>query len=354
MNKLNNRQSNILEEMILGEDFSSSEISVLVNKKQKISLVTIKRDLDYLSDSGYLKREGKGRSTVYHKTMKGVLFSPVDVSEYNKMEPDQRKGNSSFYFPLFDEFPLDIFSEDEKNILDSATVQYKKKIEKITPIIHLKELERFTIELSWKSSKIEGNTYTLLDTERLIRDGIQAEGHPENEAIMILNHKKAFSFILDNMKDFRKKELNMTFVEKVHELIVDKLGVSRGIRNGLVGIVGTKYKPLDNKYQIKEALESLFRLINRMVNPYSKALVVLIGISYIQPFEDGNKRTARLLCNAILLSLNCAPLSYRSIDENLYKESILVFYEKNSLMPMKKIFMEQYIFATQNYLVNMP
>ena len=129
------------------------------------------------------------------------------------------------------------------------------------------------------------------------------------------------------------------------------LGVSRGVRKGLVGIIGSKYKPLDNKYQIHEALLSLMNAVNSMKDPYSKALTILVGISYIQPFEDGNKRTARLLCNAILLSENCAPLSYRSVSEKDYRESILVFYEKNSLVPMKKIFIEQYIFSTENYLV---
>ncbi|KKR24039.1 MAG: hypothetical protein UT54_C0033G0007 [Candidatus Daviesbacteria bacterium GW2011_GWB1_39_5] len=354
MDKLNDRQLNILKEIKLNEAFSSSDILGLINKKQKVSLVTIKRDLDYLTDFGYLERKGGGRSTVYQKTIKGTLFSPANLSEYDNLEPDQRKGNSSFNFRLFEEFPLSIFSEDEKKILDSATVQYEKKIKKTTQTIHAKELERFIIELSWKSSKIEGNTYTLLDTERLIREGIPAKGHTENETTMILNHKKAFSFILNNIENLEKSGVTVAFLEKVHEIIVEKLGVSRGIRDGLVGIIGTKYKPLDNKYQVKEALESLCKLVNKMENVYSSALTLLVGLSYIQPFEDGNKRTARLLCNAILLSKKCAPLSYRSIDEDTYKKSILVFYEENSMIPMKEIFMEQYLFSTQNYLVNTP
>ena len=354
MDKLNDRQLNILKEIKLNEAFSSSDILGLINKKQKVSLVTIKRDLDYLTDFGYLERKGGGRSTVYQKTIKGTLFSPANLSEYDNLEPDQRKGNSSFNFRLFEEFPLSIFSEDEKKILDSATVQYEKKIKKTTQTIHAKELERFIIELSWKSSKIEGNTYTLLDTERLIREGIPAKGHTENETTMILNHKKAFSFILNNIENLEKSGVTVAFLEKVHEIIVEKLGVSRGIRDGLVGIIGTKYKPLDNKYQVKEALESLCKLVNKMENVYSSALTLLVGLSYIQPFEDGNKRTARLLCNAILLSKKCAPLPYRSIDEDTYKKSILVFYEENSMIPMKEIFMEQYLFSTQNYLVNTP
>lgn len=351
MNRLNSRQLDILEGMFLNEDFSSSDVFGFISKKQKVSLITIKRDLNYLVDFKYLKRKGKGRSTVYQKTVLGVLSSPIDASEYNAVEPDKRNGNNSFNFSLFEEFPLDIFTDEEKKTLDVVTIQYRKKIKKIVPTIQLKEFERFVIELSWKSSKIEGNTYTLLDTERLLRDGIPAEGHAPSEAIMILNHKKAFSFVMNNLDNLKKNGITLSFVEKIHEILIEGLGVSRGIRNGLIGIIGTKYKPLDNRYQINEALESLLKIVNKMNNSFSKALTLLIGISYIQPFEDGNKRAARLLCNAMLLAGNCVPLSYRSVDENYYRKSILVFYEKNSLIPIKKIFIEQYLFSADNYLV---
>lgn len=349
MNQLSQRQVDILGKIPTKEGVSSSDIFKTLN--QKVSLVTIKRDLDNLVLLKYLERKGKGRSTVYEKTILGVLFFPIDASKYNKVDPDLRNGSDNYNFSLFEEFPKNIFFKEEKDTLDDATKNYKKKIKGITPIVQSKELERFIIELSWKSSKIEGNTYTLLDTEKLIREGIPAEGHTANETAMVINHKKAFSFIMENLEDLQKKGINSNFVEKVHELLTLDLGVLRGVRSGLVGIIGTKYKPLDNKYQINEALKSLYELVNKMDNSYSKALTLLVGISYIQPFEDGNKRTARLLCNAILLALNCAPLSYRSVDESNYRESILVFYEKNSLIPMKKIFIEQYIFSTQNYLV---
>lgn len=349
MDKLNKRQIDILEKFPKEEGVSSSDIFKTFN--QKVSLITIKRDLDNLVLLKYLERKGKGRSTIYEKTILGILLSPIDASKYNEVDPDLRNGDNFFNFSLFDKFPDDVFMNEEKKALDDATKNYQKNIKNITPTIRSKELERFIIELSWKSSKIEGNTYTLLDTERLLQEGIPAEGHTANETAMVINHKRAFSFIMENLENLHKNGITSNFVEKVHELLTLNLGVSRGVRGGLVGIIGTKYKPLDNKYQINEALESLYKAVNRMGNSYSKALTILVGISYIQPFEDGNKRTARLLCNAILLSLNCAPLSYRSVNENNYRESILVFYEKNSLIPMKKIFIEQYIFSTQNYLV---
>ena len=89
------------------------------------------------------------------------------------------------------------------SIAVNKTEKYKVKINTLSPVVQSKELERFIIELSWKSSKIEGNTYTLLDTEKLIREGVAADGHPKNEATMILNHKKAFSFIRENLESVR-------------------------------------------------------------------------------------------------------------------------------------------------------
>lgn len=88
-----------------------------------------------------------------------------------------------------------------------------------------------------------------------------------------------------------------------------------------------------------------------MLTPYSKALVALLGISYVQPFEDGNKRTARLMANALLLAHRLIPLSYRSVDEKQYRDATIVFYELNSIIPFKKIFINQYDFAARNYAV---
>lgn len=140
-------------------------------------------------------------------------------------------------------------------------------------------------------------------------------------------------------------------MEELHAILVKDLNVRFGLREKLVGVIGSKYQPLDNVHQIKDAIEALSALISKMQTPYAKALIALIGISYIQPFEDGNKRTARLMANAVLLAHKLAPLSYRSVEENEFREAMLVFYEINSIIPMKRIFIEQYNFAARNYAV---
>ncbi len=125
--------------------------------------------------------------------------------------------------------------------------------------------------------------------------------------------------------------------------------IGKGLRKTPVGIVGTNYRPLDNQHQIKEAVEKLVKIINKLKNPIEKALTTVIMISYIQPFEDGNKRTGRILANAILLANNYCPLSYRSIDEAEYKKAVIIFYENNSLAYFKELFIEQFNFAVDKY-----
>ena len=135
----------------------------------------------------------------------------------------------------------------------------------------------------------------------------------------------------------------------MHKLLVNELDVTTGIRNGMVGIVGTNYKPLDNSYQIKEALKNLIEIINKTGNPIEKALIAVLMIAYIQPFEDGNKRTSRILSNAILLANDYCPLSYRSVDEIEYKKAVILFYEQNNATYFKQLFLEQFKQAVNKY-----
>ena len=133
--------------------------------------------------------------------------------------------------------------------------------------------------------------------------------------------------------------------------MVDNLGIAKGIRKKPVGIAGTKYKPLDNEYQTKEALEKTVKIINSFKEPFSKALAAILMISYIQPFEDGNKRTARILGDALLLAYNACPLSFRSVSEVDYKKATILFYEQNSARFFKELFIQQFEFAVNNYFL---
>lgn len=346
--KLNQRQQLILSLLKDDKVYALSDIRTFFTESDQPSLATLRRDISQLRDLGYLKHSGELKSSRYTLSPFGMLNATIDPHQYCSIDVDKREGKTTFNFSLLREINFDLFPKKDIRKMDQSTKEFKEKSKDASDTTIQKELERFVIELSWKSSKIEGNTYTLLDTEKLIRDGIEATGHPKDEAIMILNHKKAFQYILDHSK--QNKKVSIRLIEDIHRILIQELGVSLGLRKKQVGITGSSYRPLSVPSQIKEALEHLCTTIENMKTPYEKAFIALIGISYIQPFEDGNKRTARLLANSILITHNCAPLSYRSVDEILYKESTLVFYEKNSIVPMRDIFIKQYLFACEQYL----
>ena len=350
MNKLSQKEQKIIAIILEKGALSSSGIySEMIRLGEDISLVTIKRTLSEMVDKGALVSMGSGRATSYDISVAGRVSVEVDAKKYCSIEPDKRHGLTRYNFDLFAAMPADIFSERELKVLSEATIEFKKRIEDLPPAIQKKELERLVIELSWKSSKIEGNTYTLLDTEKLILENKAAAGHDKKETQMILNHKDAFNFVRENSAQF--KTITKINLEKLHAILVKDLDVGLGLRKKLVGVVGSAYRPLDNIYQITEAVEALGKAVSTTSAPYARALIALLGISYIQPFEDGNKRVARLAANAVLLAHGLAPLSYRSVDENDYREAMLVFYELNSITPFKKIFIEQYDFAAQNYAI---
>lgn len=348
--KIRTRQQEILEIIMKKGALQSSDIyRGMIDNGRDISLVSIKRDISEMVKTGALAASGAGRYINYNISTAGRVFSEVNAKSYMAVEPDKRFGLDSYNFNLFSEFPSAIFDVKQLNLLSSATKEYKKRTQYISNVIAEKELQRLIIELSWKSSRIEGNTYTLLDTEKLILEQKEAPGHDKGEAQMILNHKDAFNFIRENEAEY--KSLTIANLEKLHSILVKDLGIKADLRNTLVGVTGSKYKPLDNKYQIREAVEDLTVSISEAKDPYTKAMLALLGISYVQPFEDGNKRTGRLMANAILLAYGCAPLSYRSVDEVDYRNAVLVFYEINSVIAFQKIFIEQYLFAAKNYAV---
>lgn len=127
------------------------------------------------------------------------------------------------------------------------------------------------------------------------------------------------------------------------------MAVERNLRKRRVGISGTNYKPLDNEFQILEALRNTCELINRKESIFEKALLALVLISYIHPFMDGNKRTARIVSNAILMSYDYCPLSFRTVDSIEYKKAMLLFYEQNNISNFKDIFINQFEFAVRTY-----
>jgi len=350
LKRLNNRQEKILEILEKGEPFSiSGLIEKLETTFSEISKATISRDLESLIDSGFVIRQGKGRSTVNKISEHYNLVKSIDKETYFKIEADKRESKDRFDFSIFS-FLNNIFTLSEKEYLKKVNEKYQRNNKNISKALQKTEFERLMIELSWKSSQIEGNTYTLLETESLIRENKEADGHKKEEATMILNHKKALEYIRKNKNLFKK--ISVAKIEDIHFLLTQNLKISRGLRKSPVGIVGTKYRPLDNQFQIKEALEKTCKLVNNEKDYFAKAIILSVMIAYIQPFEDGNKRTSRMISNAILMAYDICPLSYRSVDELEYKKAVILFYEQNNISYFKQLFIEQFKFAVDNYFLS--
>jgi len=277
------------------------------------------------------------------------LIQPIDVQKYYEKEIDEREIKQEFNFEIITNVlnNYGIFTESELIKLNKLQKKYKENISQLSENEYRKELERLAIDLSWKSSQIEGNTYSLLETERLLKERETASGKTKEEAIMLLNHKDALDFIIDN-PDYLHP-LSVSKIEDIHSILIKELNVERNLRKRRVGISGTNYRPLDNEYQISEALNLTCELINSKENVFEKTLLALLLISYIQPFMDGNKRTARIVSNAILIDNNHCPLSFRTVDSVDYKKSMLLFYEQNNITNFKKIFIAQFEFAVNTY-----
>ena len=349
LKKLNKRQDEILN--IISKSKGVSIFEILENVKKsfdKVSKITVNRDLKKLIELDLILKKGKARSVFYEISPKYNLFQYINPGKYFLTEVDKRTIKQNFNFEIFS-ILKNILFDSEKEYLLELNKKYRKNIAGLSKNLLKKEFERLTIDLSWKSSKIEGNTYSLLETEDLIKKKQEVYGHKREEAIMILNHKEALDYIRKNKQYFKK--ISISKIEDIHYLLTKKLGISRGLRKSAVGIVGTKYKPLDNQFQIKEAVEKTCNLINKEKNSFSRAILLMALISYIQPFEDGNKRTSRLMGNAILIANNICPLSYRSIDEIEYKKAVILFYEQNNINYFKKLFIEQFESAAKNYFV---
>jgi len=325
-----------------------SSAFILEKANVSLGLATIKRILLKNVTLNYLEVIGKGKNTRYKISAYFQLIYPIDVAQYFKKEIDERDCFKTFNFNVFELFAnTTAFTTEELDRMGQLQNKFSDNTKHLTDVEYQSELERLAIDLSWKSSQIEGNTYSLLETERLLKDRETASGKTKEEAVMLLNHKEALDFIIAN-PDYLAT-LTAAKLEGIHSLLIKDLGVDKNIRKRRVGITGTNYRPLDNEFQIREALELMCEIINNETNVFAKSLFSLVFLSYIQAFNDGNKRTARIVSNAILMHSNYCPISFRTVDAVAYKKAMLVFYEQNNLYSFKNIFIEQFDFAVNNY-----
>lgn len=211
-------------------------------------------------------------------------------------------------------------------------------------------LNRLLIDLSWNSSRLEGNTYSLLETKRLIELGENAVGKDASEAQMILNHKEAIEYIIESAAE---ATISSHEVCSIHALLSENLlgdpSASGRIRQIAVGFDGTNYMPLENPHILKEYFQLFIDKLNLIEDPFEQSFFSLVQLSYMQAFEDVNKRTARLVANIPLIKKNLNPLSFMEVDPEAYVKALLGVYEKNDVSLFLDLYLWAYRRSSQRY-----
>lgn len=209
---------------------------------------------------------------------------------------------------------------------------------------------KLLIDLSWNSSRLEGNTYSLLETKQLIEQGKEATGKAALETQMILNHKNTIEYIMESVNE---KNLTVYEIRSIHALLSENLlgdsGASGRVRDLAVGISGSAYTPLDNPHLLKECLELCVEKLNLIENPFEQSFFALIHLSYLQAFVDVNKRTARLTANIPLIKHNLKPLSFINVNQREYATALLGVYEKNDVSLFRDFYVWAYKQSAQQY-----
>ena len=211
-------------------------------------------------------------------------------------------------------------------------------------------LNRLLIDLSWNSSRLEGNTYSLLETKRLIELGENATGKDASEAQMILNHKGAIEYVVELAG---VEEVGSHEVCSIHALLSENLlgdsSASGRVREIAVGVGGTTYMPLESPYILKECFQVFIQKLNLIRDPFEQSFFSLVQLSYMQAFEDVNKRTARLVANIPLIKKNLKPLSFTDVEQEAYVKSLLGIYEKNDVSLLRDLYIWAYKRSSQRY-----
>ncbi len=312
--------------------------------KLSVDRSTVSRHLAQLIALRRVERVGNARAARYRLLGVGRIRAYLAVPYARRAPARYRREFLDRYLPGKTGFlsPAELeqlYAAGRVNIGNAPAGTYARRI-----------YERFMIDLSYASSKLEGNTYNLLDTERLVRYGKELEGKDRKEAVMILNHKEAVRFIVDNLPAIslaRKSLLD------VHALLSDGLladpAHSGRLRRSPVKIGGSAYTPLDDPYQIEEEFQVLAAKLAEISEPFEQAFCLLVFIPYLQAFEDVNKRTSRVGANIPLLKHDLCPLSFITVDERDYVDGTLGVYELNDVALLKQAFIEGYIRSAANY-----
>lgn len=327
-------------------------IQLLKNLGDGFSERSVRRWLMELIQAGEVERFGQKRSTTYQATqgkpLQNAPSSTVFSANNQRLVNDVRR-------PLFERKPVGYNEEwiesyqpnrsfyltgKQREELHNAGKRSKNEEPAGTYAHHI--FNRLLIDLSYNSSRLEGNTYSLLDTERLLFQGATAEGKLDEEKIMILNHKEAIRFLVDNAASI---DVSLQTILSIHYLLADGLvepQYAGKVRDHGVRIGGSSYIPFEEKRTLEKQLKQIIRKAEAIKDPFEQSFFLLIHLSYLQPFSDVNKRTARLCANIPLIKLNYVPQSFNDVSREDYTSAIIAIYELQKPDPLAELYIYSY------------
>jgi len=330
----------------------------------KYSRRTLQRRLKRLVDHGRLVLEGRGRGVRYRLPqvegqvreavpgfeMKatGEVYIQVslegkDIKEHVRL-PIQGRNPVSYERAFLDGYrPNDSFYLPEKVRAHLMKIGRSTESEYVAGTFVRKIFNRLLIDLSWNSSRLEGNTYSLLETERLLELGENAEGRQAKEAQMILNHKTAIEFLVEQTGEIG---FNRYTIFNLHALLSDNLladpRACGSLRKRPIGIEGTVYHPLEIPQQVAECFQQICDTATAVRDPFEQSFFAMVHMPYLQPFEDVNKRVSRLAANIPLVHHDLCPLSFVDVPVHAYIDGILGVYELNRIELLRDVFVWAY------------
>ena len=357
--KKQQQQIEAILELLQEEGLSIEQIEENLNFS--IERRTLQRRLKELKESNRLLTKGEARSTRYFPKVKKYeneasedliplsiegkkILKLISLSEIQRIPVGYNKQFLENYLPNIDSY----LSPKEKEILleigktqgdNQAAGTYARQI-----------LNRLLIDLSWNSSRLEGNTYSLLDTELLIHDGKPADDKSAKETQMILNHKDAIEFLVDESDEIG---FNRYTILNLHALLSNNLlpnpSASGRLREFGVGITNSVFTPLEIPQLISEYFDLILSKVNQIKDPFEQAFFILVHFPYLQPFDDVNKRVSRLAANIPFNRKNLSPLSFIDVPEDYYIKGMLAVYELNRTDLLKDVFIWAYERSAMRY-----
>jgi len=337
----------------------------------QVSRPTINRDLRCLLAAGLLEKQGDGRSTRYLATAAATAAlrapptgSPLVIGNRTfQWSAAAQPLVEALRAPLgtrtsvgYDSGFVNSYIPNQSSLLPPqlATDLYhagRSQHQQPAGTYAREVLEQLLIDLSWSSSRLEGNNKSLLDTQQLFEFGQQA-GPLDEDTLMLLNHKSAIEFMVDAVPT--EGVTVPVIVDLQAKLMRDLLRDARdigSIRRRVVNIDGSVYTPSSIPTLLEETLHTIIDKVRQIRNPVEAAFFLWVNLAYLQPFADGNKRTSRLSANMPLMLYNCAPLSFLDVERSDYATAMLGIYEQRNVAAAVDLFEFIYRRSIQKYSV---